>query len=191
MENNNKTGIIVGAVVLIALIAGGLIWMMDDDEVETSTDQTETTQTETVEQQSDIVELAVDTESLSTLVTAVQAADLVETLQADGPYTVFAPTNEAFEALPDGILDSLLEPENKQQLSDILTYHVVPAEVFAADLTDGQQVTTVLGETLTIELRGGMVYIVDATGGEAMVQTADVDASNGVVHVIDSVLLPS
>lgn len=144
-----------------------------------------------------IVDVAIGTESLSTLVSAVQAADLVETLSGEGPFTVFAPTNDAFAALPDGTLDSLLLPENKDQLAGILTYHVVPSAVMAADVVqlvnDGggeASVDTVGGGALTISLDGETVVITDAAGNTANVVQADVAASNGVVHVIDGVLMP-
>lgn len=132
----------------------------------------------------DIVAIAMETESLSTLVTALQAADLVGTLQGAGPFTVFAPTNEAFEALPEGTLEELLKPENKDQLVAILTYHVVSGEVMSSDLTDGMTAATVNGAELTINTANG------AQVNGANVVTADVAASNGVVHVIDQVILP-
>ena len=194
MKESNNKGMLAAVVVIAVLVLGGLFLVLNNDESDTDTETTDTTQTDQAVEQpapSDIVALASETDSLSTLVAAVQAADLVETLQGDGPFTVFAPTNEAFDALPDGTLDTLLEPANQGQLVDVLTYHVVAGEVFAADLSDGQVVETLQGETLTVEIRDGMVYIIDAAGGEALVQTADVDASNGVVHLIDSVLLTS
>ncbi|WP_445263803.1 fasciclin domain-containing protein [Rhodohalobacter sp. 8-1] len=132
-----------------------------------------------------IVEVASDTDNLSTLVAAVQAAGLVETLSGDGPFTVFAPTNEAFDALPDGTLESLLEPANRDMLVKILTYHVVSGEVMAGDLSDGMMAETVQGSNISISIANGTVSINDAT-----VIAADVDASNGVVHVIDSVIMP-
>lgn len=135
--------------------------------------------------QPNIVELASDNENLSTLVAAVQAAELVETLSGEGPFTVFAPTNEAFEALPDGTLESLLEPENRDMLVDILTYHVVSGEVMSGDLSDGMMAETVQGSQISVSISDGNVSINDAN-----VVTADVEASNGVVHVIDSVIMP-
>ncbi|WMN06841.1 fasciclin domain-containing protein [Marivirga arenosa] len=135
-------------------------------------------------QNKNIVELAVGTESLSTLVTAVKAAGLVETLSGAGPFTVFAPTNAAFEALPDGVLESLLKPENKDQLVAVLTYHVIGAKVMSTDLKEGQKAKTVQGEEVSISLKGG------ATVSGANVAKADIKASNGVVHVIDAVVLP-
>lgn len=132
----------------------------------------------------DIVGLAVDTDILSTLVAAVQAGDLVTTLQGDGPFTVFAPTNEAFAALPEGTLESLLKPENKDQLVAILTYHVVAGKVMSTDLSDGMKAATVNGAEVTITTANG------AQVNGANVIMADVEASNGVVHVIDTVLLP-
>lgn len=131
-----------------------------------------------------IVELAQDTEALSTLVAAVVAGDLVETLSSPGPFTVFAPTNDAFAALPDGTLDTLLKPENKNTLVDILTYHVVGAKALSTDLSDGQEIETVEGKIVTVSI-GDDVKINDAK-----VVIPDVMASNGVVHVIDAVLIP-
>lgn len=132
----------------------------------------------------DIVDLAVGTDALSTLVAAVKAAGLVETLQGDGPFTVFAPTNEAFAALPAGTVEMLLKPENKDKLIAILTYHVVSGKVMSTDLSDGMKAATVNGAEITITTAGG------AKVNGANVVTADVEASNGVVHVIDAVILP-
>jgi uncharacterized surface protein with fasciclin (FAS1) repeats len=133
----------------------------------------------------DIVSIAQDTENLSTLVAAIQAAELVDVLKGDGPFTVFAPTNEAFEALPDGTLESLLMPENRDQLVEILTYHVVPGEVMSGDLSDGMMAETVEGSEVTISLSD---YGAKVNG--ANIEAADIEASNGVVHVIDAVILP-
>lgn len=194
MEKSNKTaGIVVGLIAII-IIGGGIFWAMNNNEDTTMTNENEN-QSQTSDQAAkstgDIVAVASDTPSLSTLVTAVKAASLVETLQGEGPFTVFAPTNDAFAALPDGTLDSLLLPENVEKLKSILTYHVVSGEVMAADLKDGQEITTVQGGKLTVNIADGKVYIVDAKGGKSMVETTDVDAKNGVVHVVGGVLLPS
>ena len=134
----------------------------------------------------DIVDIAAGNEDFSTLVAAVSAAGLVETLKGDGPFTVFAPTNAAFAALPAGTVESLLKPENKDQLVSILTYHVVPGAV-TSDQLAGQRlsVATVQGDTVHIDATGGGVKVEGAN-----VVAADVDASNGVIHVIDKVLLP-
>jgi len=131
-----------------------------------------------------IVELAESVDSLSTLVAAVVAGDLVATLSSPGPFTVFAPTNDAFNALPAGTLDSLMKPENKATLVDILTYHVVGAAALSTDLSDGQMIGTVEGKSVTVHIGDG-IKINDAT-----VVMADVMATNGVVHVVDGVLLP-
>ncbi|MBK9739234.1 MAG: fasciclin domain-containing protein [Actinobacteria bacterium] len=131
----------------------------------------------------DIVGVASTTEGFSTLVAAVTAAGLVETLQGPGPFTVFAPTDDAFAALPAGVLDALLKPENKDVLAKILTYHVVPGTVMAADITDGD-VATVEGQTVALSTADGV------TVNGAKVVQADVAASNGVIHVIDAVILP-
>jgi uncharacterized surface protein with fasciclin (FAS1) repeats len=130
-----------------------------------------------------IVDVAAGNPDFETLVAAVTAADLVETLSGEGPFTVFAPTDEAFDALPEGVLDALLLPENKDALTSILTYHVVSGEVMAADVTAGD-VPTVEGSTIAITTEGGVKV------NEANVTATDVDASNGVIHVIDAVLVP-
>ena len=137
----------------------------------------------------DIVDTAVADGRFTTLVAAVQAADLVETLKSAGPFTVFAPTNDAFAALPAGTLDSLLLPENKQQLTDILLYHVVPGKVMAADVIglDGQSAETALaGKSISIKVDAGKVILNDNVN----VIITDIETSNGVIHVIDAVLLP-
>ncbi len=140
---------------------------------------------QTAEAKPSIVEIAAGNEDFSTLVAALQAADLVGVLEGEGPFTVFAPTNEAFAALPEGTLDTLLKPENKQQLIDILTYHVVPGAVYAADVTQLDSATTVQGSNIDIMTKKGKVKI-----DNAQVVTADIKASNGVIHVIDAVILP-
>ncbi|SDD31669.1 fasciclin domain-containing protein [Ruegeria marina] len=132
----------------------------------------------------DIVDTAAGAGSFSTLVAAVQAAGLVDTLKGEGPFTVFAPTDEAFAALPAGTVENLLKPENKDQLVAVLTYHVVPGKVMSTDLSDDMTATTVQGGAVTIDLDNG-VMVNDAT-----VSTADIEASNGVIHVIDKVILP-
>ena len=145
----------------------------------------------------DIVDTAVAAGSFKTLVAAVQAAGLVDTLKGEGPFTVFAPTDEAFAALPAGTVEDLLKPENKDKLVKILTYHVIPAAAMAADVTkmisDGggkAEVTTVSGDPLQLMAKDGKVMIMDESGQTATVTIADVKQSNGVIHVIDTVLLP-
>jgi uncharacterized surface protein with fasciclin (FAS1) repeats len=137
-----------------------------------------------------IVENAVNSSDHTTLVAAVQAAGLAETLSGPGPFTVFAPTNNAFGKLPAGTVQTLTQPANKATLTKILTYHVVPGKLSAADLSNGRTLTTVQGERLTVVKRGNMVHLRDAKGGEAMVTIADVNQRNGVIHVIDTVLMP-
>ena len=144
-----------------------------------------------------IVENAVNSKDHTTLVAAVKAAGLVETLQGAGPFTVFAPVNMAFEKLPAGTVDMLLKPENKDKLVAVLTYHVLPgkfsAEQIMADITKmGGKATykTVEGESLTFSVKDGAVWVWDESGNSAKVTIADVDQSNGVIHVIDTVLLP-
>lgn len=144
-----------------------------------------------------IVENAVNSKDHTTLVAAVKAADLVETLQGDGPFTVFAPTNMAFEKLPMGTVESLLKPENKKTLQTILTYHVLVGKHSAADIMkdikkgNGKATyKTVSGGTLTAMMKGKKVMLMDENGGMATVTIADVNQSNGVIHVIDGVVLP-
>lgn len=145
-----------------------------------------------------IVENAAALPDLSTLVAAVKAAGLVDTLNGTGPFTVFAPTNTAFTALPAGTVDTLLKPQNKAELTAVLTYHVVAGKVTAADLarqiaagSGSATLTTVQGAQLKASMSGDNVILTDAAGGSATVTTADVPQSNGVVHVINKVLLPS
>lgn len=133
----------------------------------------------------DIVDMAVAAGDFNTLVTAVKAADLVSTLKSPGPFTVFAPTDAAFAKLPAGTLGSLLQPENKQKLASILTYHVVPGKVMAADVVKLTTAKTVNGQSLSIHTSGGRVMV-----DQAMVIQTDIKCSNGVIHVIDAVVLP-
>ena len=144
-----------------------------------------------------IVQNAVNSKDHTTLVAAVKAAGLVDTLQSPGPFTVFAPTNEAFAKLPAGTVDTLLKPENKKTLTNVLTYHVVPGRLSAKDLMEKiragngkAMLKTVEGEDLTFAEKDGRLWIWDAKGGSAQVTIRNVMQSNGVIHVIDTVLLP-
>ena len=172
---------------------------------ETKTDTTATTTTEPMkpaEEQGvmvgganmvaskDIVDNAAGSADHTTLVAAVKAAGLVETLKGAGPFTVFAPTNEAFAKLPAGTVDNLLKPENKAMLAKILTYHVVSGAFKSTDLKDGQKVKTVQGEELMIGYKDSKWTVTDAKGGVANITIADVISSNGVTYVIDAVLMP-
>lgn len=144
-----------------------------------------------------IVQNAINSKDHTTLVAAVKAAGLVDTLNGAGPFTVFAPTNAAFDKLPAGTVDTLVKPENKAQLTRILTYHVVPGNYSSAQLmADARKhggkamLKTVEGESLTIALHDGKLWVIDAKGGKAGISIADVGQSNGVIHVIDTVLMP-
>ncbi len=143
---------------------------------ETSTESTEV---------GDIIALASENENLTTLVEAITAAELVETLQGEGPFTVFAPTNEAFAALPPEDLENLLQPENKDKLIQVLTYHVIPQALPSTELESGD-LETVEGSQVTVTVEGETVKV-----GEATVTQADITASNGVIHLIDQVLMPA
>jgi uncharacterized surface protein with fasciclin (FAS1) repeats len=170
---------------MIAILALVVAACSSDDDADEATTTTAAAATETTEAmvENTIVDVAINN-GFTTLVAAVQAAGLVETLSGEGPFTVFAPTDEAFAALPEGTLDDLLaDPE---ALAEILTYHVVSGEVLAADVVGLTSATTVQGSDIAIEVVDGGVVL----NGSANVITTDVDASNGVVHVIDAVILP-
>ena len=152
-----------------------------DAPVQPPTDAADQPETELV----DIVDTAASADGFQTLVAAVKAADLVDTLKGDGHFTVFAPTDEAFAKLPEGTLDDLLKPENKGKLASILTYHVVPGKVLAADVVNLKSAKTVQGAEIAIVVEGGNVKV-----DEANVTTTDIDCTNGVIHVIDAVILP-
>lgn len=144
-----------------------------------------------------IIENAVNSKDHTTLVAAVKAADLVETLQGKGPFTVFAPTNAAFNKLPKGTVETLLKPENKKMLQTILTYHVVAGKMNASDIAKAIKagngkatLKTVSGGTLTAWMKGKKLYVTDEKGGMSQVTIADVNQSNGVIHVVNTVLLP-
>ncbi len=146
----------------------------------------------------DIVDNAVNSKDHTTLVAAVKAAGLVDTLKGPGPFTVFAPTNEAFDKLPPGTVDTLVKPENKATLTKILTYHVVPGRITSADLMKmiraghgSASLKTVAGDTLTAKMAGRGITLTDEKGGVAHVTIANVYQSNGVIHVIDTVMQPS
>jgi uncharacterized surface protein with fasciclin (FAS1) repeats len=138
-----------------------------------------------------IIQNAVNSKDHTTLVAAVKAAGLVETLEGKGPFTVFAPTNTAFGKLPAGTVETLVKPENKATLTKILTYHVVPGKLAASDLTDGKKLKTAEGEELTVRKQDGKTWIVDAKGGTSTVTITNVNQSNGVIHVVDTVLMPA
>ena len=168
----------ITSVTLFALVAGC------GGGEQTSPGAASPTNASTPSKSSDIVDTAVSAGQFKTLVAAVKAADLVDTLKGPGPFTVFAPTDEAFADIQSTV-DTLLKPANKKDLQNVLTYHVVPGTYTAADLKDGQELTTVQGEKLTVSIDGDTVKVGDAT-----VTQADVTTSNGVVHVIDTVLVP-
>jgi len=197
MEQKNYTTLTF-IIIALVIIAGGLfIYQGTKDEpmVTGTTNPTKTMENETQDgvmvggalmvDSKDIVDNAAGADNLTTLVAAVQATGLVETLKSSGPFTVFAPINSAFENLPAGTVETLLKPENKEKLTSILTYHVVAGSVKASDLRDGMMVKTVNGEELKVTIKDGKVMINDAT-----VIIADVMTSNGVIHAVDSVLLP-
>lgn len=159
---------------------------------ETTTEETTTEETEAAAPEGDIVDTAVAAGQFTTLTSALESAGLVETLQGDGPFTVFAPTDDAFAALPDGTVDELMA-DPAGDLAEILQYHVIADEVWAADVMemDGQMVETVQGTELTVEVDGENVSLVDAAGNSVNVTDTDIESTNGVIHVIDGVLMPT
>lgn len=198
---NHPTRKLAAATAVVALVLGacGSDDEDDADASETTTEETAMDTTTEAEAEDaapatgDIVDTAVAAGSFDTLVAAVQAAELEETLRGDGPFTVFAPSDDAFAALPEGTVDTLLQ-DPTGDLADILTYHVVEGAVMADDVAglDGQQVTTVNGATATVNVADdGSVSLTDATGNEVAVVETDIETSNGVIHVLDGVLMPA
>ena len=197
MESGNNKSMIAAIIAVLVLIGGGIgiyaLTQNDDEEVTTAEVQQEAPAPAPAEQAqstSTIVDLAVATPELSTLVAAVTRANLVETLAGEGPFTVLAPTDAAFGDALEALDITAEELLAREDLADILTYHVISGSVLSSDLSDGQEVTTVNTGTLTVDITDEGVFFVDANDGRAQVTTADVEASNGVVHVIDAVLLP-
>ena|SRR6056297_1091246 len=196
----NALFVIIAAIVIVG---GGYLLLMNTGTSDTPMiTETDTSMDETMPEsnaadepmtppepvtQPNIVETAVAADDFTTLVTAVTAAELAEVLSGPGPFTVFAPTDAAFAALPEGTVETLLQPDSQADLAGILTYHVVPGAVSASDLADGMTVETINGETIT--------FAIDAEGGvmvnDANVVAADIEASNGIIHVIDTVLIPA
>lgn len=183
--------------VLVGLITVSCGKKEKEESMEMTDSTTVVVDTMAVAETPNIVGVASDNADFSTLVTAVQAAGLVETLSSEGPFTVFAPNNAAFAKLPAGTVDSLLKPESADKLKSVLTYHVVSGKFDAATVIDAinknngkYTVTTVQGGTITLSLKDGKVMLTDANGGTATVILADVAASNGVIHAIDTVVMP-
>ena len=191
MRWTKKLGL--AATIAVAAVAGLALGACSSSSDAATTPSTTTTTADssmsTAPADQTIVEIAAGNHDFSTLVAAVRAAGLADTLSGPGPFTVFAPTNEAFAKLPAGTVDTLLKPANKQQLAAILAYHVVPAAVMAKDVTPGT-VETVNGASFTVAIEDGSVILTDGQGNKAKVVTTDLVASNGVIHVIDTVLLP-
>lgn len=173
---------ILAILAAVLAVAVGVAACGGDDSDEDATAATPAEATELV----DIVDTAVAAGDFTTLAAALEAGDLIETLKGEGPFTVFAPTDDAFAALPEGTLDELLAEENRDQLVSILTYHVAEGAVASTDLSDGQEIPTVQGDdvAITISEDGGVMV------NEANVVTADIEASNGIIHVVDAVLIP-
>ncbi len=198
MTRNFVFPLLAGTALSLAACGGAQEPATTDAPADTTTEDTTMTDTTTTTATGTIVDVASGNADFSTLVAAVTAADLGATLSGTGPFTVFAPTNAAFDALPAGTVETLTTTET-ETLGGILTYHVVAGEVMATDLVAaieaagdaGYAITTVNGATLTATLEGGNVILTDAAGGTATVTATDVNAANGVIHVIDTVLMPA
>jgi transforming growth factor-beta-induced protein len=189
-ENSSRTGLVVALVIVALLVVGWFVFLNNngtEDEVEPAVDQTEQRGVAPQEETRNVVEVASASAGFEVLVAALERAGLVDTLSGEGPFTVFAPTDEAFEALLSELNVTQEELLEREDLAQILTYHVVSGQVSAQDAIalDGQSAETVNGAGLGISVRDGSVFV-----NESRVTTADVEASNGVIHVIDKVLLP-
>ncbi len=189
----------IKSITLLAVMAFSAMnsFAQNDSKMDSKTEKTVMVGGAAMYPSKNIVENAVNSKDHTTLVAAVKAADLVTTLQSAGPFTVFAPTNEAFSMLPAGTVDNLLKPENKATLAGILTYHVVAGRISSRNLADmikagngKATLKTVAGGNLYASMKGNNILIWDEKGGSAMISIKDVNQSNGVIHVIDHVLLP-
>jgi len=207
MESNNKKTLAVITMLVGLVLGGGIGWALGNmrpaEKIVVSTDTSTVNMADSdgvsvggakMVRTKDIVDNAAGAKNVSTVVDLIKLADLVETLKSDGPFTVFGPNNDAFGRLDTATVADLREPENKAALVNILTYHVVPGTYTSAALKvmakNGETLTTIQGQTLTPVLQDNELYIQDANGGKAKVQTSDVISSNGVTHVIESVLMP-
>lgn len=191
MGSNKKWLITLAAVLVIGGGVSGYFFVTRGDSGDTAqADETETQIAKITESSKDIVVVVGENKSLTTFASAITAAALTGTLQGAGPYTVLVPTDEAFKSLPTGTLERLLKAENLKQLTDILNYHVISAKLAAADLTNGQKVKTINGQELTVEVSDAQIAFIDAKGGKAVVEKANVSTSNGVIHIVNAVLLP-
>lgn len=209
MDSHNKAVVAIVTLVLGLAVGGGIGWAIGDMNSKDNMNQSNgSSQQSSVSdggdgvtvggskmvKDKDIVDNAVNASNVTTLVSLVQKADLVDTLKSEGPFTVFGPNNDAFGKLPTETVESLQMPENKAVLANILTYHVVPGTYTSADLrvmaAKGETLTSVQGQMLTPVLEDNMLYVQDAMGGKSKIQTSDVISSNGVTHVIESVLMP-
>lgn len=204
-QSGAASAVVVAVIALVVGMGGGYAIGMNKEADAKTTNQSSSMQASGAEsdgvtvggakmiQTKDIVDNAVNAKNVTTVVAAVKAADLFDTLKSEGPFTVFAPNNDAFNKLPAGTLDTLLKPENKQMLAGILTYHVVPGTYTSADLrvmaNKGETLKTVQGGTLSFVIENNQVKVKDAKGNVVGVETSDIISSNGVTHVIDAVLM--
>lgn len=207
-QGHSKTASMVVTLVIGVLLGGGIGFAIGNngDDMNSSNNNSDSSQMSSASKDGvmvggalmvrdkDIVDNAVNAKNVSTVVAAVKAAGLVDTLKSEGPFTVFAPNNDAFTALPEGTVDTLLMPENKAQLANILTYHVVPGTYTSAALKvmaqKGESLTTVQGEKVAPIMSDNMLMLQDAKGNKIAIETADVISSNGVTHVVKSVMMP-
>lgn len=190
---NKKTIILIVVALLIIAASAFSYWFFianSSDDSPTATNQNTESQANKPASTKDVNELIASTGNLSTFDEILKSTGVDTTLKGEGPYTVFAPTNAAFNALPSGTLDRLQKTENSSQLTNITKYHVVTGSLLAAQLTGGQKLKTMNDQEVVVSLADNNVYIVDAKGGKALVTKSDIKAKNGVIHIVDAVLLP-
>jgi uncharacterized surface protein with fasciclin (FAS1) repeats len=189
-----KKKTIILIVVAVLVIAGGVaaywFFVLNSSNSDDKTQMTTQSEASKPVSDKDVATLIADTGNLSNFNDALKAANLTTTLTGVGPYTVLAPSNNAFNALPSGTLDRLLKPENAQSLSSILSYHIAAGSLLTSQLTNGQKVKTTNGQEVIVSVDGTNVYFIDAKGNKALVTKSDIKAKNGVIHIIDAVLLP-
>ena len=189
-----KKKTIILIIIAVLVIAGGVaaywFFVLNSSSSDDKTQQTTQSEASKPASDKDVATLIADTSNLSSFNDALKSANLTATLTGVGPYTVLAPSNSAFNALPSGTLDRLLKPENAQSLTSIMNYHIAAGSLLSSQLTNGQKVKTANGQEVIVSIDGTNVYFIDAKGNKALVTKSDIKAKNGVIHIIDVVLLP-
>jgi len=190
MKKKKTIILLIIAVIIIAVGAAAYWFLIVANTDDSAPEQSTQSSANQPASDKDVASVIADTGSLSSLNDAIMAASLSETLKTVGPYTVIAPNNSAFNALPPGTMDRFLKPENLKQLQNLTNYFVISGNVLSSQLTNGQRLTTLNGQELLVELADSNVYFIDAKGNKALVIKADMKAKNGVIHIVDTVVLP-